>query len=236
MADEPTIKPETGQGAPRAHRRRLHGLQARPRGDRRRPGQGRHRCSASEGQAAAAKKAGRDAREGQVVLVHPRRRPPGRAHRGQLRDRLRGPQRRLPEAGPRPRDAGRGLRARCTRPSSPSRPSRGRAQAAELLADEIGHVRSPRPIREKIVEGQLAQVVPAGRALRAALPRHRADRRPARHRRHRHASARTSASAASCATSSGRSCDATAPDAEPRPAGRRSRGGPLPPDPAQALR
>ena len=60
-------------------------------------------------------------------LVHPRRRPAGRAHRGQLRDRLRGPQRRLPEARSRPRDAGRRLRARV--PDHRVHPGRGRSSA-----------------------------------------------------------------------------------------------------------
>ena len=45
------------------------------------------------GVAAAAKKAGRDAREGLVVELHPHGRPRRRAHRGQLRDRLRRPHR-----------------------------------------------------------------------------------------------------------------------------------------------
>ena len=77
------------------------------------------------------------------------------------------------------------------------------AKRAELLADETTHEEAgehPRPDRR----GPAAQVVSVGRALRAAVPRHRPDRRPADHRRDRHASARTSASAASRATSSGK--------------------------------
>ena len=54
-----------GQGAPRAHRRRDHGLQARARGDRRRPRRGR-REAAREGRRECGRKAGRDAREGLV--------------------------------------------------------------------------------------------------------------------------------------------------------------------------
>ena len=45
------------------------------------------------GLAAAAKKAGREAREGLVSQLHPHRWPRRRADRGQLRDRLRGPHR-----------------------------------------------------------------------------------------------------------------------------------------------
>ena len=61
-----------------------------------------------KGLAAAAKRAGRTAAEGVVELVHPRRRQDRRADRGQLRDRLRRPHRRLPEPGEGPGDAGRG--------------------------------------------------------------------------------------------------------------------------------
>ena len=42
--------------------------------------------------------------------LHPHRRARRRAHRGQLRDRLRGADRRVPEARPRPRGAGRRAR------------------------------------------------------------------------------------------------------------------------------
>ena len=81
------------------------------------------------GQAAAAKKAGRDAREGLVEQLHPHRRPDRRPDRGELRDGLRGPHRPVPEARPGPRHAGRrdapGVRrrGRTSRPRS-SRPRR----------------------------------------------------------------------------------------------------------------
>ena len=103
--------------------------------------------------------------------IHPGGRV-GRAHRGQLRDRLRGPHRRVPEARPRPRDAGRRPGARCTRPSSRSRPRCSRPSARELLADEAVQKkpeRDPRADRRRPAQ----EVVPAGRARGAALPRHR---------------------------------------------------------------
>ena len=61
----------------------------------------------AKGLAKAAKKAGREATEGAVVVVHPRRRPDRRAGRDQLRDRLRRAQRGLPGVHPRRRDADR---------------------------------------------------------------------------------------------------------------------------------
>ena len=105
------------------------------------------------------------------------------------------------------------------------------AKRAALLGDETIQ-KKPEHLRPQIVEGQLkkwqAEVVPA----RAALPRHRPDggRRssPAPSPR----SARTSASGASRGTRSARSCE------RPRPDGRRHRrsaGGPLRAHPAQDL-
>ena len=161
------------------------------------------------GQAAAAKKAGREAREGLDRQLHPRRRPARRAHRGQLRDRLRGAQRGLPEARARPRDAGRRPGARVhdhrVRPGR-----RRRAQEGRAAGRRVGRSPKPEAIRDKIVEGQLRkwyqQVVlyeqpfrdtdqTVGQLITDAIATHR--------REH-------PACVASPATSSGRSCDATA--------------------------
>ena len=106
-----------------------------------------------KGVATAAKKAGREAREGLGPQLHPRRWPPRRAHRGQQRDRLRRPQRGLPEARPATRDAGRRPRAAVhDHRVDPGRRARGRS--AELLADEATQ-KKPENIRAQIVDGQL---------------------------------------------------------------------------------
>ena len=92
------------------------------------------------GLAAAAKKAGRDAREGLVSQLHPHRRPRRRADRGQLRDGLRRPHRRVPEARPRPRDPGRragaALRRRRPHPGGRARREEGGAAADETRPGE----------------------------------------------------------------------------------------------------
>ena len=109
----PTIKPETGQGAPRAHRRRDHGLQARARGDRRRP-RGGHRAAAREGP-------GRGRQQGRPRRPRgpgrPRTSTPAAASACSSRSTARPTSwraRRLPEARPRARDAGRRPRAEYT--------------------------------------------------------------------------------------------------------------------------
>ena len=136
------------------------------------------------GVAQAAKKAGRDAREGLIGTLHPHRRPVRRAHRGQLRDRLRRPQRAVPAARQGPRHPGR-RPARRDYPSIESIPADVlAAKKAELLADEIGPEEAreyPRADRRRPAQ----EVVSAGRADRAALPRHGPDGRPADHERHR---------------------------------------------------
>ena len=106
-----------------------------------------------KGIASAAKKAGRDAREGLDRQLHPHWWSAGRAHRGQQRDRLRRAQRGVPEAGPRPRDAGRGLAPQyVTIDSIPADVLE--AKRAELLADEATQ-KKPENIRPQIVDGQL---------------------------------------------------------------------------------
>ena len=116
------------------------------------------------GLAAAAKKAGRDAREGLVGELHPHRRPGRRAHRGQLRDRLRGPQRRVPEARPRPGHPGRRPRARCTSTQRAHPGRRPRGQEGRAARRRVRSRRSPRTSASQIVEGQLKKWYSAGRA------------------------------------------------------------------------
>ena len=82
------------------------GLQARPRGDRRRRRQGRRAAARARPRRGRQEGRARGAR-GPHLQLHPHRRPRGRAHRGQLRDRLRRPERGVPEARARPGDAGR---------------------------------------------------------------------------------------------------------------------------------
>ena len=158
------------------------------------------------GLAAAAKKAGREAREGLVAsYIHPGGRVGVLIEVNCETDFVA----RTEEFQKLVRDLAMqvaGLAPHVRRQSSdPGRRPRGQ-DAPSSCADETSR-RSPRTSARQIVEGQLQEVVPAGRALRAAVPRHRADGRRADHRRDRARSARTSASAASPATRSGRSCD-----------------------------
>ena len=221
------------QGAPRAHRRRLHGLQARPRGDRRRPGQGRR---------AAARDAGW-------------RRPPRRP--AATRARASSPATSTPAAAwacssrstarPTSWPATRTSRsssgtspcrsrasARSTRRSSRSRPRSSEAKRAELLADETTPEEAGEHPRRRSSRAS-CEVVPAGRALRAALPRHRPDGRPADHRRHRQDRREHPGPPLHPLRSSGRSCERGRRRASTASAGDASDGS-LRPDPAQGLR
>ena len=145
------------QGAARANRRGHDGLQARAGGDRRRHREG-DRAAARAGPRRGRQAEGRSRGErGARRQLHPHGRAVGVADRGQLRDRLRRPHRRVPEARPGPRDAGRRRRAAVRRRDG---------IPEDVLAGEEGGApgrrgrrASPRPIREKIIEGQLKQVV-----------------------------------------------------------------------------
>ena len=185
-----------------------------------------------KGLAAAAKKAGRDAREGLVSQLHPHRRPRRRAHRGQLRDRLRRAHRRVPEARPRPRGAGRRPRPAVRRRTS--------AIPAEALDGQEGRAARRRGGPEEAREhpradrrGPAQEVVSARSASTSSRSATRSGRSASSSPSGSRRSARTSASAASPATRSGRSCDASAATAPA--AGRISRPA-LPADPAQAVR
>ena len=200
-------------------------------GDRRRPREGDRRCCASAASRQAAKKAGRDAREGLDRQLHPHRRPVRRAHRGQLRDGLRRPHRASSSS------SSRTWRSR----SSPSRPDYLDVEAipadvlaakkAELLADESVQ-KKPENIREQIVDGQLRkwyqQVVLYEQPFRDDGRRRSASSSRAPSRR----SARTSGSGASSASRSGRSCDRRR---DRRPATGDGAAA-LSPHPAQAVR
>ena len=106
------------------------------------------------GVASAAKKAGRDAREGVVGTLHPHGRPHRRPHRGQLRDGLRRADRRVPEA----RQATSRCRSRRSHPqystidAIPADVLEAKQEA--LLADQSVQAK-PEAVRGKIVEGQL---------------------------------------------------------------------------------
>ena len=109
--------------------------------------------AARAGVATAAKKAGRDAREGLVSSYIHRRRPARRAHRGQQRDGLRGAQRRTSRSS--------SATSRCRSPACAdtstieSIPAEVlEAKRAELLADETTQ-KKPENIRAQIVDGQL---------------------------------------------------------------------------------
>ena len=127
------------------------------------------------GVAQAAKKAGRDAREGLIGELHPHGRPVRRAHRGQLRDRLRRAQRRSSSSSSRTWPSRSWPCARSTRAIESIPADVLAAKKAELLADEAVQ-KKPENIREQIVDGQLKkwyqQVVPD----RAAVPRQRTRR------------------------------------------------------------
>ena len=158
------------------------------------------------GVASAAKKAGRDAREGVVgSYIHMGGRD-RRADRGQLRDRLRRAHRRSSRSS--------SATSRCrssalhaeypTIDAHPGRRPRGEAGRPARRRVGAGQARG-RPREDR--RGPAQEVVPAGRAHRAAVPRHRADRRRADHRSRSRRSARTSGSAGSPGSRSGRSCD-----------------------------
>ena len=164
-----------GQGAARADRRRVHGLQARPDeadGDLDKAIVAPARAGPRRGRQEVRPRRPRGPR----LELHPHRRPRRRAHRGQLRDRLRGPHRRVPEARPRPRDPGRRARARCTSTRSAIPADVLAAKQAELLADESVQ-KKPENIRAADRRGPAQEVVLAGLPLRAAVPRRGADRR-----------------------------------------------------------
>ncbi len=104
-AERPWPRPPKGEGAPGAHRSGSDGLQGRAGGRPGRPA-GRGRVPAQEGAGRRGQEvAPRGARRGGGV-VHPPRGQDRRAGRGQLRDRLRGPHRRLPAAREGRGDAG----------------------------------------------------------------------------------------------------------------------------------
>ena len=107
------------------------------------------------GLAAAAKKAGRDAREGIVSSYIHTGGKLGVADRGQLRDRLRRPDRRVPEARPRPRDAGRRACRRSTSTSSAIPEDGSRGEEGGARRDRTPSRASPPRSSERIVEGQL---------------------------------------------------------------------------------
>ena len=142
-----------GQGTSRADRRGLHGLQERADRGRRRPRQG-HRAAARARPGGGRQEVGPRGARGPRLELHPHRWPRRRAHRGELRDRLRRAHGRVPEARPRPRGPGRRPRARCTStrsasrptPSTPRRPSCSRTNRVQ---------KKPENIRPQIVEGQL---------------------------------------------------------------------------------
>ena len=135
----------------------------------------------------------------------------GRADRGQLRDRLRRAHRRLPEAGPRPRHAGRRPRRRSTSTIESIPAEVLEAKRAELMADETTQ-KKPENIRAQIVDGQLRKWYQSVVLYEQPFRDTDQTRRPTGHRRHRQASARTFACAASRATSSGKRFDASTAD------------------------
>ena len=130
------------------------GLQARPRGGRRRPRQGRR--PAARARPRRGREEGRPrCPRGPRLQLHPHRRPRRRADRGQLRDGLRRPDRRVPEARPRPRDPGRRPARRSTSTSSAIPADVLEAKKAELAADRDRPEEArgdPRPDRRRPAE------------------------------------------------------------------------------------
>ena len=161
------------QGASRAHRRRHHGLQARARGDRRRRRQGR-RALREKGLAAAAKKAGRDAREGLVssyihtggrlgVLIEVNCETDFVARTDEFQKLV-----------ARPRDAGRRASPRCTSTSTRSRRTSSRRRRPSSLADESTAGKPEADPREDR-RGPAREVVQGRLPPRAAVPRRGAE-------------------------------------------------------------
>ena len=156
---------------------------------------------------ASAAEEGRPRRpRGRRRQLHPHGRPHRRPDRGQLRDGLRRADRPVPEA----RQATSRCRSSALHAEYPSIDAIPadvlEAKQAALLADDVGAGQARgRPREDR--RGPAQEVVPAGRADRAAVPRHRADRGRADHRSRSRRSARTSGCAGSPGSRSGRSCD-----------------------------
>ena len=229
-----TITAERGQGAPRADRRRLHGLQARARGERTATSTRPSPCSASAASrrpprspvARPAKASSRSyihtgGRVGVLIEVNCETDFVARTDEFQklVRDLA------IQVAGHEPR---------CTSTPTRSRPTSSTAKKAELLARRVASRRSPRTIREQIVEGQLkkwfTEVCLLDQPFRddgALGPRadHREDRDDRReHPRPALRPLRARGGAVSDARLGG------------RPTSAAGRAGPLPADPAQAVR
>ena len=168
--------------------------------------QGRRAAARAAVRPPPAKKAGREAREGLVSSLHPHRRP---ASACSSRSTAR------PTSSPAPTTSRSSSgTSRCRSPASrpqyvtiesiPADDRRAQARRAARRRggpeEAGGHPREDRG-------GPAREVVPAGRALRAALPGHRPDGRPARHGRHRADRREHPGAALRRATSSGRSCE-----------------------------
>ena len=143
----------TGQGTARQDRRRHDGLQGgadESDGDMEKAIE----VLRKKGLAPAAKRAGRVAKNGDHRPLHPHGRQGRRAGRGELRDRLRGAHRRLPDAGAR--------RSRCTSPppvrcSCAARTSRPTSleKEKEIYRAQFAGSGKPANVIDKIVEGKL---------------------------------------------------------------------------------
>ncbi len=106
-----------------------------------------------KGVSSAAKKSHRSTGEGLVEsYIHPGGKV-GRAHRGQLRDRLRGPHRRLQDARARPGDADR--RRLPDRREPEEVPAELVAKEREILTEQAKASGKPEKIIEKMVEGRI---------------------------------------------------------------------------------
>ena len=107
-----------------------------------------------KGIASAAKKATRIAAEGTVAQLHARR-PHRRAGRGQLRDRLRGAQPRLPGVRQGDRDADRGAQPAVRLAGGD--PGRRVEKEKAIRIEQAKTSGKPEAVIPKIVEGQLAK-------------------------------------------------------------------------------
>ena len=112
----------SGQGTPRAHRRRDDGLQERARARPAATSRRRSSILRERGLAAAAKKVEPRGPRGPRLQLHPHRWPGRRAHRGQLRDGLRRPHRASSRSSSRTSPCRSPGWPRCTSTASRSRP------------------------------------------------------------------------------------------------------------------
>ena len=106
--------------------------------------------------------------------LHPHRWPRRRAHRGQLRDRLRGPHRRVPEARPRPRRPGRRAGPAVRRPGAgPGRGARGqegRARSPTRASRRSPRTSGPRSSRASSRSGTARSACTTSRSATRSAP------------------------------------------------------------------